>query len=120
MYQQAVGFSSKGLLSGLTSKSPFAKGQAMQAAAGLEMDREKQNQDLAVRQMKDDSQARQQQARNSVQAGANASQERMKTADLTHQRNMFDLNMRYDYTDFLKKNQLRVQQALLNGVARDF
>lgn len=120
MYQQAVGFSPNGLLSGLSSKSPFAKGQAMQAAAGLEMDRQKQNQDFAVKQMKDESENRQQQNRLAAQRASSGSQERMKAADLTAQRNMFDMNMRYDYSQRLKQKDLQLKQALLNNYARDF
>lgn len=122
MYPQAVGFNpGSQLLSGLSRKgSPFAKGQAMQAAAGLGMDREQKNQDLALKTMQDESQQRQAAARNSAQAATNASQERVKQADIDHRGGVFNTNMGFDYAALQKRRTLNLQQALLNGMARDF
>lgn len=121
MYQQAVGFNPGSLLSGLSPKaSQFAKGQAMQAASGLNMDREQKNQDFALKQMQDDSQQRQQAARNSAQAATNASQERTQRRQMDTQRAAFDVGMQFDYDALRKRQQLQLQQTLLNGLAKDF
>lgn len=120
MYQQAVGFSPSSMLSGLSKRSPFAQGQAMQAASGLGMDREKQNQEFALKQMQDDSQQRQAAARNAAQQATNASQERMRSGDLANRASTFDMGMGFDYASLQKRQQLNLQQSLLNGLAKDF
>lgn len=120
MYQQAIGFSPRSLLSGLKSKSPFAKGQAMQAAAGLDMDRASKNQEFASKQMQDESQQRQQAARNSAQAASNESQERMQRQQQNADAGVFDMGMRFNYAQLANGQQLRLRQALLNNIARDF
>lgn len=122
MYQSAIGFSPSSLLSGLSSKkaSPFAKGQAMQAASGLAMDREQKNQDFSVKQMQDDTQARQQQSRNYAQRASNESQERMRKDDIDTQGKTFDIGMNYDRAALQKRRWTQLQQTLLNGLARDF
>lgn len=122
MYQQAVGFNPGSLLSGLSSKkaSPFAKGQAMQAASGLAMDREQKNQEFGLKQMQDDTQARQQQARNSATRATNETQERMRAADIDTQGKTFDIGMNYDRAAMHKRRLTQLQQALLGGMARDF
>lgn len=120
MYQQSIGFSPNSLLSGLKSKSPLAKGQAMQAASGLAMDREQKNQDFALKQMQDQSQQRQQANRNAAQESSNASQERTQARQQDTQSRVFDMGMGFDYAALQKQQNLRLQQALLNGIARDF
>jgi hypothetical protein len=121
VYQQAIGFKPESLLSGLSPKSsPFAKGQAMQAASGLNMDREQKNQDFALKQMQDNSQQRQAMARNSAQQAANASQERTARRSADSRSSLFDVNMGFDYASLQKRRQLGLQQMLLNGLARDF
>lgn len=124
MYQQAVGFNpGQRLLSGLNTKGnagAFAKGQAMQAASGLNMDREQQNQQFGVQQMQQESQQRQQQSGNRAQQAQNSIQERMQQGEQANRRSVFDMGMRYDYAGLQKQRQLRLQQALLNQVARDF
>lgn len=92
----------------------------MQTAAGLKMDREQKNQDFALKQMQDDSQQRQQAARNSAQEATNASQERTQQRQMDNQRAAFDLGMQFDYQALQRKPVLQLQQALLNGVAKDF
>lgn len=118
----AVGFNpGSQLLSGLARKaSPFAKGQAMQAASALNMDREQKNQEFALKQMQDESQQRQAAARNSAQQAANASQERSATGDSQARASVFDMGMGFDYASLQKRRNLNLQQALLNGMARDF
>jgi hypothetical protein len=118
----AIGFNpGSRLLSGLSRKaSPLAKGQAMQAASALNMDREQKNQDFALKQMQDDSQQRQAASRNSAQQFANASQERMAAGAAANRSVAFDMGMGFDYAAMQKRRNLNLQQALLNGMARDF
>lgn len=121
MYSQAIGSGAGSVLSGLAARSsPFGKGQAMQAASGLNMDREQKNQDFAVKQMQDESQQRQQASRTAAARSSNESQERTAAANAASRSNVFDVGMRFDYAGLQKRQQLNLQQALLNGIARDF
>lgn len=120
MYQQAIGFNPNSVLSGLSKRGPFAKGQAMQAASGLNMDREQKNQEFALKQMQDASQQRQAAARNSAQQATNASQERTRAGEMANRSSVFEMNTGFDYAGLQKRRDLNLQQALLNGMARDF
>lgn len=120
MYQQAIGFNPNSVLSGLSKRGPFAKGQAMQAASGLNMDREQKNQEFALKQMQDESQQRQASARNSAQQATNASQERTRAGEMSNRAAAFDMDMGFNYAGLQKRQNLNLQQALLNGMARDF
>ena len=124
MNPQAVGFNpSSRLLSGLSPKpnvGAYAKGKAMQAASGLEMDREAQNQKMGVQQMQQDSQQRQQQNQTSAQRGANESRERMQGAELDSRRSVFDVGNQFNYATLQRRNQINLQQSVLNGLARSF
>ena len=119
----AVGFNpGQGVLSGLRAKgaaAPYAKGLAMQSAAGLNAEREKQNQQLGVQQMQADSQARIATARNRAERAGNDSRERVQQASLGNRKSVFDLGMRYDYAGLQKRNQLRWQQALFDTAVSD-
>lgn len=119
----AVGFNpGRSVLSGLRAQgaaSPYAKGIGMQAAAGLNMDREKQNQQLGVQQMQADSQHRMAQARNQADRATNESRERTQQAGLDHKKSLFDLGMSYDYAGLQKRNQMRWQQALFNSAVSE-
>jgi hypothetical protein len=118
----AIGFNpGSRLLSGLSSKaSPMAKGLAMQDASALNMDREQKNQDLSLKQMQDESQQRLAASRNSAQKAANASQERLGAGAAQSRASVFDVGMGFDYAALQKRRSLNLQQALLNGMARDF
>jgi hypothetical protein len=115
---------SKQLLSGLTKKTgdagAFGKGQAMAAAAGLNMDREQKNQEFGVQQMKDDSQLRQQGNQNMAQRAGNEVDARMQKGALDSRKSVFDTGMNFDYASLRKRQQTNLQQALLNNMARDF
>lgn len=124
MYAQAVGFNpGRGLLSGLSKKGDvgaYAKGTAMKDAAGLNMDRQSQNQEFGVQQMQQQAQLRQQGSQNKAQRAGNESQERMRAADLESRRQVFDTGMGYDYAALRKRQQNQLQQTILNGLARSF
>jgi hypothetical protein len=115
---------SKQLLSGLTKKTgdagAFGKGQAMAAAAGLNMDREQKNQEFGLQQMKDDSQLRQQGNQNMAQRAGNEVDARMQKGALASRKSVFDTSMNFDYASLRKRQQMNLQQALLNNMARDF
>jgi hypothetical protein len=115
---------SKQLLSGLTKKTgdagAFGKGQAMAAAAGLNMDREQKNQEFGVQQMKDDSQLRQQGNQNMNRRALNDVDARMQKGALDSRKSVFDTGMNFDYASLRKRQQTNLQQALLNNMARDF
>lgn len=124
MYTQAVGFNpGSKLLSGLSKKGDvgaFAKGQAMADAAGLNMDRQKSNQDFGVEQMKQDSQLRQQGNQNMNNRALNGVQESTAKGALDSRRNVFNTGMNFDYAALQKRQQTQLQQSLLNNLARDF
>ena len=119
----AVGFNpGRGVLSGLRTQgaaAPYAKGLAMQGAAGLAMERDKQNQQMGLQQMQADSQHRVAQARSQAERAGTDSRERMQTAGMDHKKGIFDLGMAYDYAGLQKRNQLRWQQALFNSAVSD-
>lgn len=125
MYSQAVGFNpGKSLLSGLAKKpgdaGAFAKGQAMANAASLNLEREQKNQEAGVQQMKADSGLRQQGNQNQAQRAGNEVQERVAKGGLESRRNVFDTGMGFDYASLRKRQQMNLQQSLLNNMARDF
>lgn len=124
MYQQAVGFNPGGrLLSGLNKKGDagaFGYGQAMSAAADMNLDREKQNQEMGVRQMQEDSQQRQRESQNKTNRLQNDAQLRTRQGDLQSRKSVFNTGMAFDYAALNKRRQTALQQALLNGLAKDF
>lgn len=115
----AVGFRpGQSVLSGLRTQgaaAPYAKGLAMQSAAGMDADREKQNQQMWSQQMQADSQNRMATARNQAERAGNESRERTQQATMNHKGRVFDLGMAYDYAGLQKRNALRWQQALFNS-----
>jgi hypothetical protein len=124
MYPQAVGFNpGSSLLSGLSKKGgdvgAFAKGRAMANAAGLNMDRQQQNQEMGVRQMQADSQMRQQQNQNQMRRATNEVAERTAGGALDARQRVFDTGMNFDYAGLQKRQNMNLQQALLNNFARD-
>lgn len=124
MYQQAVGFTpGKSLLSGLSKKpnvGAYGKGLGMEAAADMGLAREQQNQKFASQQMANDSRQRMAEAQNNAARAGNAVQERTAAGNLASQRQQFNTNMAFDYGALRKRQSLNLQQALLNGMARDF
>ena len=124
MYAASGQNPSKQLLSGLTKKTgdagAFGKGQAMAAAAGLNMDREQKNQEFGVQQMKEDSQLRQQGNQNMNQRAMNDVDARMQKGALDSRKSVFDTGMTFDYASLRKRQQMNLQQSLLNNMARDF
>jgi len=124
MYANAVGSNpGNSVLSGLRGKGDagaFAKGQGMAAAAGLNLEAANQNQQLGMQQMQDESGLRQKESQNKAQRAENDSQARMMKGALDNRRSAFDTNMAFDYAGLRKRQNLQIQQALLNGVMRDF
>ena len=124
MYSQAVGFNPGAkMLSGLNQKGSvgaYAKGQAMAASAGLDMDREAKNQELGVQQMQQDSQLRQQDSQNKATSAGQASQYRVQKGGQDSRDTVFNTGMQYDYASLNKRRQTQLQQSLLNNLARDF
>lgn len=123
MYSNAVGFNpGQSVLGGLRTRgaaAPFAKGQAMAAAAGLNMEAAKQNQQLGMQDMENQSQQRLASARNQAQRAGNESQERIQRGSLANKSAAFDLGTRFDYAGLQKRRDLQWQQALLNNFARE-
>lgn len=119
MYQGA-GSRPGGVLAGLSSKSPFAKGLAMQTSAGLGMENAGRNLDFAMQQRQDSSQMRQQQARNFAQNATNAAQERTARGALSARKGAFDTDMAYGYARQNKGRRLQMQQSVLNQLAGDY
>jgi hypothetical protein len=119
----AVGFNpGQGILGGLRQKGPTAqlgKGLAMQNAAGANMEREKQNQQLGVQQMQADSQDRLAQARNQAEQDSNAARERTQRSGLESRYGASQIGLGYDYAGLQKRNSLRWQQALLGNLTGD-
>jgi hypothetical protein len=121
MYSQPAGNAPGSLLSGLAKRSsPYGRGLAMQAEAGLGMDRAQKQQELSLRQMQDDSQNRQQQGQASVQKAGNEAQERVAQGSLNTRAGVFEQGMGWDYANADRRRQLAYQQMLLSGLARDF
>lgn len=123
MYAPAVGFKpGNSVLAGLKRSGDagaFAKGQGMAAAAGLNLEASKQNQQFGVQQMQDDSRLRQQDSQNKSQRAENESQGRMMKGALDSRKNVFDTNMAFDYAGLRKRQGLQIQQALLNSMMGD-
>lgn len=124
MYAQAVGFNpGRGLLSGLSKKGDvgaYAKGTAMRDAAGLNMDRQSQNQEFGVQQMQQQAQMRQKDTQNKAQKAENDTQFRMQGADLENRRKVFETSMDFDYAALRRRQQNQLRQTVLNGLARSF
>jgi hypothetical protein len=123
MPQPPTGAPKKSLLSGLApdrNVSAFAKGQQMQNAATMGMDRAQKQQEMGVSQMQEDAQQRQRTAQNYTTRAGNEAQERTAGATLDNRRNVFDLGMNFSYAGLQRRNQLNLQQALLSNAARNF
>lgn len=120
MRGQAVGFGAGSVLSGLRSKSPYAKGLAMQSAAGLGMQRDKQNQDYGVQQMQADSQDRQQKAGNAAQAAGNAIQAQTNAGQMAARQGAFQIGLGYDYAAMARRNALDAARGLLSGMSQEY
>jgi hypothetical protein len=123
MPQPPTGAPKKSLLSGLApdrNVSAFTKGQQMQNAATMGMDRAQKQQEMDVSQMQEDAQQRQRTAQNYTTRAGNEAQERTAGATLDNRRNVFDLGMNFGYAGLQRRNQLNLQQALLSGAARNF
>lgn len=124
MYQQAAGFNpGKSLLSGLSKKpnvGEYGKGLGMAAAADMGLAREQQNQKFATQQMQADSEQRLGESKNRAARLGNATQERTAAGEMASRRQQFDTGMAFDYAALRKRQSLNLQQALLNGIARDF
>lgn len=124
MYANAVTSSPKpSLLSGLRTSGnvgAFAKGQAMQNSAGLQMDREQQNQQLGMQRMEGESRLRQQNNQVSAQRAGNGIQEGLAGEALANRQQVFDLGMNYDYAQAWKQRQNAFLQTLINSHASHF
>lgn len=121
MYSNAVGFSPSSVLSGLTKRqSQYGKGLSMQAGAALGLARDKENQQFGVKQMQDVSQQRLAAFRNDADRQRNMAAERARQEQMTSQRAIDDVGLRFDYAGLQKRRQLQLQQSLLNSIAREF
>lgn len=113
----------KSLLSGLApdrNVAAFAKGQQMQNAATMGMDRAQKQQEMGVSQMQEDAQQRQRTAQNYTTRAGNEAQERTAGASIDNRRNVFNVGMDFSYAALQRRKALDIQQSLLNGAARDF
>lgn len=120
MYGQSVGFGAGSVLGGLRSQSPYARGMAMQSAAGFGMARQQENQRLGLGQMQAESAQRQQQQRNTAQSSMNRTNEGVAAANLSAQNAAFNASLGSDYASMQKQRNLKMQQALLGGLASEF
>jgi len=122
MYANAV-TSKPSLLSGLRTSGnvgAFAKGQAMQNAAGLRMDAEQKNQEMGMQRMEGESRLRQQGNQVAAQRAGNGIQERMAGEAMRNRQQVFDLGMDYDYSQAWRQRQNSLLQTLINSQARSF
>lgn len=117
-----LGQPKKSLLSGLGSPdvSAFAKGRAMGGAAENSMTAAQQRQEMQVDQANADSQRNQRQAQVNASRLGNEAQERMGQNSLATRQNVFNIGMNFDYAALQRRRQMNLQQALLQGAARDF
>lgn len=113
-----------GILSGLTKRSgdagAFGKGQAFAAQAGLGLEQANKDQEYGVQQMQADSQLRQQDNQNKGQRLGNEMEARMQDNANKSRSAVFNTSMDFDYAALKKQQNMRLRQALLNNVARDF
>lgn len=120
-YGQAIGFGNGGLLAGLmpgsSPASQFAYGQAMSGASDLAMNRAQENMGYQQQQMQNESQQRQAGNSNRAQRAENASQERMGRGELANRQRNFNVGQRYGYAGLARRQQLGIQQSVLNGLA---
>ncbi len=91
----------------------------MAGAAGLNMEREKANQDFGVEQMRQQSQLRQQGNQNMGRHAMNSVQENDARGQMSHRARVFDMGMNFDYASLQKRRSNQLQQSLLNQLARD-
>ena len=91
----------------------------MAAAAGLNLEAENQNQQFGLQQMQDESSMRQKDSQNKSQRAENESQGRMMKGALDSRKNVFDTSMNFDYASLRKRQQMNLQQALLNNFAKE-
>ena len=124
MYPTAVGFNpSTRLLAGLSRKGDagaMAYGQAMSGAAGLNMDREQQNQKMAVEQMQQDSQQRMLANQNQTKQAGNMSREFIARGDMRNRGQVMDIGFNWESAAQRQRQQTQFQQMLLNGISRMF
>ena len=124
MYSPAVGFSpQQRLLGGLSTKGnvgAFAKGQAYQAGAGLQMDREQKNQRFGLEQMQQQSDLRQKQNAISASRAGNETQEQLANEGLQSRKSVFNTGMQYDYAQLRKQQQVGLLNQLIAHSAREF
>ena len=124
MYGNAVGFNpGKSLLSGLKSQGnvgAFAKGQAMQNAAGLNMDAAEKNQQMGMQAMQQESDLRQKGNQVQAQRAEHGIQEGLANEGFQNRREVFDTGMAYDNAQLFKQRQNHYLQSLINESARHF
>lgn len=111
----------RSLLSGLNPNvSAFGKGQQMQSAAELGVDRAQKQQEMSLGSAQSDIQRRMQSSRHAANRFGNEAQERTTGAQLDNRRQVFDMGMNFDYAALQRRNALNLRQSLFNNVARDF
>jgi hypothetical protein len=124
MYANAVTSSPKAsLLSGLRTSGnvgAFAKGQAMNNAAGMGLDAAQKNQDLGTQAMEQESKLRQAGNEVKAQRAGNGMQEQLAGQGFQNRQDVFNTGMAYDYAQMWKQRQNHYLQSLINASARDF
>jgi hypothetical protein len=122
MPQSSVGYSTGGLLGGLRQRGDvgaFAKGQAMQSAAGLGMKAQQQNQELGLKEMQQQNQMQQAGNRQAAEQASNRLQENLAEGALGSRQRNFMVGNAYDYAGLRKRRALQWQQALLNNASQE-
>jgi len=118
----SVGFSPKNsVLGGLKKQGragAAAYGQAMAGAAGLEMDKQAQDQQLGLQKMRQDMSIQQQKARQNAEGTTNRMREQTMSEQLGNRAKVFDTSMNYGYRQMARQKHMRKRQAALDIFAR--
>ena len=118
MLRTAVGFNPQtSLLRGLRGTSAY--GQAMQAGSELGMEQAKNNAQLHMQGLEQQSQQRQKTASNNAQKQSAALQRKGQNAQIEHKKQMSDLNTRMGYKQLNKRKDISKKQTVLNQLAQE-
>jgi hypothetical protein len=124
MYANATGFNPQhSLLGGLSTKGnvgAFAKGQAYQSGAGMNMEREKQYQQFGLEQMNQQHDLRTQQNQLSAHRAGHQTEEQLATEGLQNRKDVFNTGMQYDYAQMYKQRHMQLLNSLIAHSAREF
>ena len=118
----SIGFDPKNSVLGGLKKSgnagAAAYGQAMAGAAGMEMDKQAQDQQLGMAQMKQDSQMEAQKARQNAEGVTNRMREQTMGEQMSSRQKNFGRTMDGQYAQMAKQNHMRKRQMALDLFAR--